>query len=142
MRKNFLRIGSSLAFFAVIIGAFGAHILADVIGEPNQATLDTAVQYHFVHALAILMISAWINIRKTSFLIYAGWCFTIGILFFSGSLYLLSIRDWLGFEALWLGPITPLGGLLFIAGWALTFLASFQERPVKKRTKEEVSIHL
>ena len=138
MRKNFLRIGSLLAFFAVILGAFGAHFLETKIGPDQLEVYDTAVQYHFIHALAIILISILIHNRKTSFLSFGGWCFAIGVLFFSGSLYLLSLREWLDFEATWLGPITPLGGTFFIIGWAFLFFSTYQERSTKSSKEKSI----
>ena len=135
MRKTFLRIGSLMAFFAVALGAFGAHGLKALITPERLDIYQTGVTYQFYHALGILLVALMIHYRKTSFLVYAGWLFTVGILFFSGSLYLLAIRDWVGFQASWLGPITPIGGVLFLAGWLMVFSSTFQDR--KTKPKEE-----
>lgn len=138
MRKNFLRIGSLMAFFAVILGAFGAHYLESKIGPDQLEVYDTAVQYHFTHALALILISILIHNRKTSFLSYSGWCFIIGILSFSGSLYILSLREWLDFGASFLGPITPLGGTFLIVGWAFLFFSTYQERSTKSKKEKSI----
>lgn len=135
MRKTFLRIGSLMAFFAVALGAFGAHGLKALISPERLEIYQTGVTYQFYHSLGILLVALMIHYRKTSFLAYAGWLFTIGIFFFSGSLYLLAIRDWAGFQASWLGPITPIGGVLFLAGWLMVFSSTFQDR--KSKPKEE-----
>ena len=120
-----------MALAAVGLGAFGAHSLKAVISPERLEIYQTGVQYQFYHAFAILLITLLIHYRKTSYLNIAGWLFTVGIVFFSGSLYLLAIRDWAGFKASWLGPITPLGGTLFLIGWLLVFLSTFQKRKSK-----------
>ena len=120
-----------MAFAAVALGAFGAHSLKALISPERLEIYQTGVEYHFYHALAILIVALLIHYRKTSYISYAGWLFTAGIALFSGSLYLLAIRDWAGFEASWLGPITPIGGTLFIIGWLMVFLSTFQKRKSK-----------
>ena len=126
MRKTFLRLGSLFAMLAVMLGAFGAHGLQEVILPERMITYETGVRYQFYHALAIVMIGTLYYFGKKSFLRYAGWSFIAGILCFSGSLYLLSLSDILEVPAEILGPITPIGGTFFIAGWVLLFLATFQ----------------
>ena len=127
MRKVFLRIGSLLAMIAVILGAFGAHALKDKIPAAQLLIFETGVRYQFYHALAILLVDLLIHFRKTRHLVAAGWLFTAGIVFFSGSLYILSFRSLIPFSVSFLGPITPLGGALFIFGWGALFLSSFSE---------------
>jgi uncharacterized membrane protein YgdD (TMEM256/DUF423 family) len=102
-----------------VLGAFGAHALADTLTPKAAATWDTAVQYQLVHALALCLVGGLMNGRSGTMLRVAGWSFGIGVLLFSGSLYLLS----LGGPRL-LGPVTPIGGAAFILGWiALAFSA-------------------
>ncbi len=127
MRKNFLRLAALLAMFAVILGAFGAHALRESLSPESLAVFNTGVRYQFYHALALFGLGILMFYRKTQTMIYAGWCFVGGIVLFSGSLYLLSTREILGFDAPWLGPITPLGGLLFIIGWAMLFTSTYQD---------------
>jgi uncharacterized membrane protein YgdD (TMEM256/DUF423 family) len=102
------RIAAILGFLAVAFGAFGAHALKDLL-ERHQA-LDywkTAVLYHLAHAVALLFVAS----RNP--LPLAAWVlFVVGIVLFSGSLYLMAITQWR-----WLGPVTPLGGLCLLAGW-------------------------
>ncbi|MFN7116683.1 MAG: DUF423 domain-containing protein [Saprospiraceae bacterium] len=126
MRKVFLRIGSFLAMLAVILGAFGAHALKDVVPAEQLTTFETGVRYQMYHALAILLVDLLIHFRKTKYLIAAGWLFTAGIICFSGSLYILTFRytAWQLPVGL-LGPITPLGGLLFVSGWVVLFISGF-----------------
>ena len=127
MRKSFIRTGSFFAMTAVILGAFGAHTLEQVLDPEQLATFETGVTYQFYHSFALLFLGLWLYSRRTPMMDYAGWAFIIGIIFFSGSLYVLSVREWLNLEVNWLGPVTPLGGTFFIVGWAIVLYASFQE---------------
>lgn len=135
MRKTFLRIGIILALLAVALGAFTSHVLKEYLTPESIATFETGVRYQFYHTLAIILVGVLLYVRKTSYLITSGWLFLGGIILFSGSLYLLSVQDWLGLPLSWVGPITPIGGILFIGGWALLFFSTFQEneRYIKKR---------
>lgn len=131
MRKPFIRIGSLMAMIAVILGAFGSHGLEDVL-EPEQLDIyHIGIRYQFYHSLAILAVGLLFYFGKKSLLNYAGWLFFGGILLFSGSLYLLSLRDILAVPVAMLGPVTPVGGALFIAGWLLLFLSTFQHHQRK-----------
>lgn len=135
MRKVFLRLGSLLAMLSVMLGAFGAHALKETIAMDQLTIFETGVRYQFYHAIAILIVALLIHFRKTKLLLAAGWLFTAGIVCFSGSLYLLAFRDILSASLDWAGPITPLGGLLFISGWFILFLSSFSKN--SKITIEE-----
>lgn len=119
------------AFFgalAVILGAFGAHGLEGKISAQHIETWKTANQYHFYHTLALLFLSTFSR-AKTASIRVSFIAFIIGLLFFSGSLYLLSIREITGFgNPAILGPITPLGGLAFIVGWAALFVAALKNK--------------
>lgn len=122
MSKIFIFIGSILAFFAVAFEAFGAHSLKPKLSNEMFAAYQTAANYHMVHALALIIvgvISHWIN--NSSMIQWSGLFLLLGIIFFSGSLYLLSIT---GLK--WLGPITPIGGLCFLIGWLLLAIAVFR----------------
>ena len=129
MYKKILSVGALFGFFAVAIGAFGAHGLEDKIIASRITTFKTGVDYQFYHTFAIfLAVGLAAHYRGKLFLV-AGWCFVIGILFFSGSLYLLATRSFLGIES-WskiLGPITPLGGLFFLAGWGLILYGTLKK---------------
>ena len=118
MQKLFLIIGSIAATLAVILGAFGAHALKEKLSPEQLQVFDTGVRYQFYHAFALLVIGLLAEKYNSSFLNYSGYLFLTGIFLFSGSLYLLSTKNLFGMEG-WkfLGPITPLGGLCFIAGW-------------------------
>ena len=105
--------GSILALTAVILGAFGAHALKETLVELDSiGTWETAVRYQMWHALALILLSLISERQKLPTAI--GLCFVIGVLLFSGSLYGLALDG-----PRWLGPITPLGGLCLIAGWAM-----------------------
>ena len=119
MDKTFLLVGAVAAFLAVTLGAFGAHGLRARLSPEMMAVFQTAVQYHMYHALALILVSGIMG-RMSGWLIQtAGWCFTAGIVLFSGSLYLLAITG-----VTILGAITPIGGLLFLAGWACLAFAA------------------
>lgn len=97
----------------VMAGAFGAHALRATLG-PSLPAWQTAVQYHLVHALALLALAAWQRSGAAPLASWSGWLFAAGIIFFSGSLYGLALGG-----PRWLGPVTPLGGSLLIGGWIL-----------------------
>lgn len=100
-----------LAGLAVMAGAFGAHMLAERVSAARLDTFQTGVTYHMYHALALLVVG-WISRNEPRRFEWAGYSFLLGILLFSGSLYVLVLTD-----TSWLGMVTPLGGLAFIAGW-------------------------
>jgi len=125
--NGLIRIVGILGFLAVVLGAFGAHALESQLGPSQVDTFKTGVQYHFYHTVALFLVALLMLHRQQSrTLRVAAWCFLLGILLFSGSLYLLSTRPISGLEASWLGPITPIGGTFFIAGWISLFVHSFQ----------------
>ena len=103
-----IRLSSVMGLTGVVLGAFGAHALKEVLAANGTSSLwDKAVFYHLVHAVVLFVLAARGG-RVT-----APWvCFALGILFFAGSLYGLAVTKWH-----WLGPLTPLGGLCLIAGW-------------------------
>ena len=114
---------------AVVLGAFGAHALKGKLPENALQTFETGVRYQMFHALALLLVALLADRIGGTLPLAAGWLFVAGIALFSGSLYLLSARTLLGIESWrWLGPITPLGGLCFIAGWATLALAVLRGR--------------
>lgn len=127
MRKKFLRIGSVLAMLAVALGAFGSHGLEGKLTPEQINTFQIGVRYHFYHTFAVLLIGVLLYFRKTKLMVTAAWLFVAGIVCFSGSLYLLSVREWLNLPVGWLGPVTPIGGLLFIVAWLLFLVSTFQD---------------
>ena len=121
MNINWIQIASLLMFAAVGLGAFGAHAIKGKITDTYLDVYKTAVLYHFIHALGIFIV-AWLSTTNQDPKIScAGIAFILGITLFSGSLYLLSVT---GLK--WLGAITPLGGLSFLAGWLFIFLSATQ----------------
>jgi uncharacterized membrane protein YgdD (TMEM256/DUF423 family) len=128
MRKPFLRIGIVMALLAVILGAFASHALEGMVTEERIETFQVGVRYQFYHAFALIALSIIMHIRKTKFLTPAGWLFFFGTILFSGSLYLLTFQDEMfEFPIGFVGPLTPIGGTLFIAGWVFFLLATFQK---------------
>lgn len=125
MAKLFITLASLSGLFAVGFGAFGAHALRNRLDEYSLGVFQTAVQYHFYHSLALLAVGVIALGQPQAVLLRSsGWLFVIGIIVFSGSLYLLSVSG-----LRWLGAITPLGGLAFIAGWACLAAASWTLLP-------------
>lgn len=122
MSFNFwIEAGSVLMFLAVGIGAFGAHGLKNILSPEMKEVYETAVRYQVYHSLALFVV-AWMSSKMPSRAVsISGWCFLIGILLFSGSLYALSLS---GIRRL--GIITPLGGLAFLVGWVSLFIAVYK----------------
>lgn len=116
-------IGAILGFLAVALGAFGAHALKGKFAEERyEKTWETGTQYHMYHALALVTVGILSNdalLGASTQLSWAAYCFIAGIVFFSGSLYVLSVT---GIKKL--GAITPIGGVFFLAGWVLLAIAS------------------
>jgi uncharacterized membrane protein YgdD (TMEM256/DUF423 family) len=123
--KLFLSLGALAGLLAVALGAFGAHALRGRLDDYARGVFETAVQYHFYHALALALVGVLLLSQPaTALLKSSGWLFLIGIAVFSGSLYLLAIT---GIK--WLGAVTPLGGLAFIAGWGCLAAAAWKLLP-------------
>jgi len=113
MERFFFASGALSAFIAVAAGAFGAHGLKGRLSAEMLPVFEVGVRYQMYHAFALIA-AAWVQSKWPSLIAATGgWLFLIGTLLFSGSLYLLSMSG-----VAWLGAITPLGGLAFLAGWA------------------------
>jgi uncharacterized membrane protein YgdD (TMEM256/DUF423 family) len=128
MNKRIILTASLFGLSAVFLGAFGAHGLKGKLSDSDMEIWKTAVNYQFYHTLALLFLSSFLRLRS-SLINIASYSFTFGILFFSGSLYLLSARSITGLN--WdrfLGPLTPLGGVLFILGWICLFLVALKNK--------------
>ena len=119
MQRTFLIIAAVSGLIAVILGAFGAHALRGKLEPKLFDVFETGVRYQFFHTFALIAVALLIDKLGTAQLVPAGWLFVAGIVLFSGSLYLLAVKSWK-----WLGPVTPLGGLLFIAGWVMLLIAA------------------
>jgi len=109
---NYLMIGSITGCLAVVMGAFGAHALKDILDDYGQSIYNKAVLYHIFHSIMLLIVGLINNIQPELSLSISGLSFLFGIILFSGSLYILAIT---GIKSL--GMITPIGGVLFIIGW-------------------------
>src|SRR6056297_416167 len=122
MGKTILMTASFLLALAVALGAFGAHGLKSQLSTDMLQTYKTGVDYHFYHALGLLLIGILAVSFPSELIKWSAILLTAGIILFSGSLYLLAVS---GIK--WLGAITPIGGLSFIAGWVLLFLAVWKK---------------
>ena len=120
MAHIWLISGALLGGAAVCLGAFGAHALSDILDDYSRGIYEKAVFYHFIHALALLVVGI-LQQQFSHQLNISGISFLLGILLFSGSLYLLAITG-----MRWLGAVTPIGGLLFIIGWIWIAYQSMQ----------------
>lgn len=128
MNKKIIVTAAFFGVFAVIFGAFGAHSLKNLVAPSSLGTWATAVEYQFYHVFALLFLSTFARFRS-KLVDWAYYCFTAGIILFSGSLYLLATRDvhHLSFVN-HIGPVTPLGGLFFIAGWLFLLSAALKHK--------------
>lgn len=128
INKFFLQIGSFYALLGVILGAFGAHALKVQLTADRLASFETGARYQMYHALALLVVALLFQYLDDRLLRIVGWLFTVGVVLFSGSIYLLACRDMIGLTTYkWLGPLTPIGGTLLIIGWGLLFYASIKK---------------
>lgn len=128
MEKNpFIQLAAIFGFLAVVLGAFGAHRLEMLISAEHIETYQTGVRYQFYHTIMIALIGVLLHFREKKIWRTAAWLFAIGIVLFSGSIYLLSIREIVNLGS-WLGPITPIGGTFFIAGWVCLFIGTLQNK--------------
>lgn len=120
MQQNyFLMIGSLSGMLAVMLGAFGAHGLEKLVDAKMLQRFHTGVEYQFYHSLALLIINIFYIQMKNKLINYAGHAFTLGIVLFSGSLYVYVLTGYKSIAA-----VTPVGGASFIIGWALVFIAA------------------
>ncbi len=112
--QRFLALGSILAGLGVAAGAFGAHALKEILDPPMLQVFETATRYVLYHAFGLCIVSWAIDRYPEQRLEKSGWLFLVGILLFSGSLYMVSLAD-----IRWMGAVTPIGGLAFMTGWLL-----------------------
>jgi uncharacterized membrane protein YgdD (TMEM256/DUF423 family) len=119
---DMIRIAAISGALAVAIGAFGAHGLKPRLSPYQIEIFEKGVQYHFVHTLALLAVGILLVVfPQNAWYKRAGWAFLIGIVCFSGSLYGLACKDIAPIPTALFGPVTPIGGLFFMAGWAMLF---------------------
>ena len=119
LSRLFVVLGAANAALVVVLGALGAHFLEARLTGERMATYQTGVLYHAIHALGLIAVGAVAaRLPRSRWLGAAGWTMTFGIVAFSGSLYLLSLTG-----ARWLGAVTPVGGIAFVAAWILLCVA-------------------
>lgn len=123
MHKGFIKTAALLGAVSVALGAFAAHTLKTILTGDLLNVFDTAVRYQFYHVFALLIAGILYNFGNKKILKWAGRLFIFGIIFFCGSLYLITWIKTAQLNGLnWIGPITPFGGLCFIAGWIMLFV--------------------
>ena len=116
-----MSVAATYGLVAVLLGAFAAHGLKEVLSASSLASWQTGVTYQMTHALVLLVIGLWLRQGGSNLVKVAGVLFAIGVLVFSGSIYALVLL-----QVSWLGPVTPLGGLCLIAGWGCMLVAAAQ----------------
>lgn len=134
MHKWFLITASLIGALSVALGAFGAHSLKQVLAPDALSVFETGVRYQFYHAIALLFTGILYEKYPGKLMQWAGNCFQLGILLFSGSLYALTATkatEMVGMSKI--GIITPFGGLFFIAGWIMMVLAFIRKGPVQEK---------
>ncbi|WP_346882709.1 DUF423 domain-containing protein [uncultured Algibacter sp.] len=123
MTQQIIIITAALfGMLSVIFGAFGAHALKKTLSNEHLKSFETGIKYQMYHAIVLLILG--FNFKNTTPSIY--WCFTLGILLFSFSIYGLVLTDSKGKKLRLLGPVTPIGGLLLVAGWFLLIFEFIQ----------------
>ena len=119
---RWLMVSASLALIAVVLGAFGSHALKSVLTASQLGTFEIGVRYQMYHALALLIITLIDERHPTRWLMWARRAMLIGVLLFSGSLYLL-----VALGAGWWAPVTPVGGVGLMAGWVLLIIGIWRQ---------------
>lgn len=122
MEKKILLAACTLGFLAIIFGAFGAHALKKILSVEQLNSFETGVKYQMYHAMFLLFIGTTqiITLKEKTIIFYLT---ITGILFFSGSIYVLTTNGLTGIKSKIIGPITPVGGLLLILSWGYLFFA-------------------
>ena len=122
MDRTLIGLGAALGFLGVAAGAFGAHGLRDRLSAESLAHWETGARYALIHALAAVVAGALVE-RLGRFAGAAGWCFVAGAVVFSGTLFAIALGG-----PRRLGAVTPVGGLLLLAGWAALAIAAWRSR--------------
>lgn len=122
MERKIIATAAFLGLTAIILGAFGAHALKNYLSPEQLISFETGVKYQMYHALFLLFLglSGVLLADKTKKLMY--WLVVLGVVFFSGSIYLLTTKNVTGMDFKFLGPITPIGGTLLITAWGILFV--------------------
>jgi uncharacterized membrane protein YgdD (TMEM256/DUF423 family) len=129
MHKGLLTFGSALGGLSVILGAFAAHAIKSRVAPDVLSVFETGVRYQMYHVFAILLTAILYKDFPTKSMALAGKLFIIGIIIFSGSLYLLTYSKAISANNfLWLGAVTPFGGVAFIAGWVMMFKSFLRQK--------------
>ena len=132
MHKTFLSLGALFGGIAVALGAFGAHSLKNIVSSDVVSVFQTGVQYQMYHTLALLVVAIVYERLPNQWIRWSGYLFSFGILFFSGSLYLITaLKAEERSIPVLIGVITPIGGLLFILGWLSFLIGLFQKNDLK-----------
>lgn len=128
MHKGFIQTAALLSALSIILGAFGAHALKEIFTADLLQVFETAVRYQMYHAFALLAVGILYKEFSNKQIKLAGNFFIAGIILFSGSLYALCFIEYQHLSSLlWIGAITPLGGLCFIIGWLLLFAGAVKK---------------
>ena len=127
MKNKFALIGSIFLVLGVILGAFGAHALKDILGESGAITWKTAVLYQFVHGISLIALGGYADNLSAKKMRWVLILFSVGIVLFSGSLFVLASSSNEGLRSI-MGPLTPLGGLSFILGWVVFILGLIKSK--------------
>lgn len=123
MHKGYIKTAAIIGALSVALGAFAAHKLKEIFSEYSLSIFETAVRYQFYHVFALLAVGILFAQGRHGWMKWAGILFIIGMVLFSGSLYLIAWAQSSSVSGLsWIGPITPLGGLCFILGWISLFV--------------------
>ena len=131
MHKTFLQLAALLGAVSVAFGAFGAHALKKMVSEAAVNIFETGVRYQFYHVFALALVGILYRDFSNKWMLWAGNSFLIGMLLFCGSLYVLTYIKAVDKTNLnWIGAITPLGGLAFIAGWVCMFVGLYRASTV------------
>lgn len=120
MENKYFKVGVIFAFTSVILGAFGAHLLKDLLSETELSSFNTGIRYQMFHALGIIILSLNTN-KFTDKLNRVLQIMSFGVILFSFSIYFLSLQNILNISLSFLGVITPIGGLFLISSWMLLF---------------------
>ncbi|ASJ96096.1 DUF423 domain-containing protein [Shewanella marisflavi] len=126
MRKGFLLLAALSGFLAVALGAFGAHGLKQVTTPEMLDIFNLGVEYQFYHTFALIAVAFSGHWLKSRLIDWAGYLFLLGIVLFSGSLYLYVLVG-----SKWTGPVTPIGGVCFLVGWLFIAVAVWRNRVVE-----------
>lgn len=132
MHKGFIKVAAILGALSVALGAFAAHSLKQHISDDAVNIFETGVRYQFYHVFALLAVAIFYKDLNKKFISWSGLLFIIGIILFSGSLYILTYIKGVvvpGYN--WVGAFTPVGGLCFILGWIFLFISAVKNTTIK-----------